>query len=215
MVKKPSGQHRFCADFHKINAVTRRDAYPLHINNILDRLRDARYLSSIDIKSAYWQIPLQQRSREKFAFTVPGRALFQFTRMPIGLNNAPAIFQRFIDRVFGPEVEPHVFCYLNDIIILTKIFKTHMSVLETVFEKLLRTGLSVNKDKCDFMKTELKYLGYVVDADGLHTDPAKIESMLNYPSPKTVKDVRSLLVWYHGTVDSYQISLRVLHLSLN
>lgn len=128
-----------------------RDAYPLpYVNNVLDRFRDARYLSSIDIKSAYWQIPLEQKRREKTAFTVAGGGLYQFTRMPFSLHNAPATFQRFIDRVLGPEVE--FFCYLDDIIIVTKTFETHIPVLE--MEKLLRAGLSVKKDKCKFMKME-------------------------------------------------------------
>lgn len=109
MVKKPEGKYRFCVDYRKLNAVTKRDAYPLpYVTQILDRLRDAKYLTSLDLKSAYWQIKVAEKDREKTAFTVPGRGLYQFARMPFGLHNAPATWQRFIDTILGPELEPKV-----------------------------------------------------------------------------------------------------------
>ena len=87
----------------------KKDAYPLpYISAILNRLRDAKYLSSLDIKSAYWQVPVAPESREFTAFTISGRGLFQFRRMPMGLTNAPATWQRLIDTVLGADLEPHV-----------------------------------------------------------------------------------------------------------
>src|SRR5699024_10972781 len=110
--------------FRKLNSVTKRDAYPLpFVSNILDRLRDARYLSSLDIKSAYWQIAVEENSRPLTAFTVPGRGLYQFKKMPFGLHTAPATWQRLIDRVIGADLEPHVFVYLDDIVIVTQTFE--------------------------------------------------------------------------------------------
>lgn len=96
-------------------------------------------------------------------------------------------------------MEPSVFVYLDDIIIATPDFDSHLSVSEKVFKKLLSAGLTVNKEKCSFMRSELKYLGFVVDRNGLHTDPDKVASMLNYPVPKNVKDVRrfvGMVSWY-------------------
>lgn len=110
--------------------VTKKDAYPLpYISTILDRLRDARYISSIDIKSAFWQVPLSQRSKEYTAFTVPGRGLYQFCRMPFGPTNAPATWQRVMDTILGPELEPHVFVYLDDVIIISNNFTEHLGEL--------------------------------------------------------------------------------------
>lgn len=207
MVKKSSGEYRFCVDFRKVNSVTQRDAYPLpYVNSILDRLRDAKFLSSIDIKSAYWQIELDEDSKQKTAFTVAGRGLYQFRRMPFGLHNAAATWQRFVDNVLGAELEPSVFVYLDDIIIATPDFDSHLLVLEKVFEKLLSAGLTVNREKCSFVRSELKYLGFVVDKNGLHTDPDKVACMLNYPIPKNVKGVRrfvGMVSWYRRFIPNF------------
>lgn len=214
MVKKSSGDYRFCIDFRKVNMVTRRDAYPLpYVSHILDRLSSAKYFSSIDIKSAYHQILLDESSKDKTAFTVPSRGLYQFVRMPFGLHNSAASWQRLIDNVLGPELENFVFVYLDDIIIATPDFETHLKTLQSVFEKLLEAGLTVNQQKCEFLKSELKYLGYRVTKEGLQTDPEKIESMVNYPTPKRVKDVRrfvGMVSWYRRFVPNFSSRIRPL-----
>lgn len=92
-----------------LNKVSDKDTYPLpQVTNILDKLRDTRYLSPLDIKSAYWQIPMEEKSKSITAFTVLGRGFYQFCRMPFGLHNAPATWQRFIDNVLGLDLEPYV-----------------------------------------------------------------------------------------------------------
>ena len=102
MAKKADGTRRFCLDFRKLNQVTKKDAYPLpQMNGILDKLRSAKYISKIDLLKGFHQIPLENGSREKTAFTVPSRGLFQFKRMPFGLTNAPATFQRLLDKIIA------------------------------------------------------------------------------------------------------------------
>lgn len=153
LLDKPDGSRRFCINFKALNAVTKPDAYPLpKVSHILDRLRDARYLSSLDIKSAFWQIPLDPDSKEKTAFTVPGRGLYHFNAMPIGLHNAPATWQRFIDSVLGPELEVNVFVYLDDIIVVGSNFEKHLEVLEKVLKRLRDAKLTINKAKCQFCR---------------------------------------------------------------
>lgn len=207
LVPKKDGTQRFCVDFRQLNAVTKKDAYPLpYISSILDRLRDARYLSSIDIKSAYWQVPIAENSREKTAFTVPGMGLFQFKRMPYGLTNAPATFQRLIDSVLGADLEGSCFVYLDDIIIISKDFETHLELLRKVFDRLLSAGFTLNREKCHFCRPEITYLGYVVDKHGLHVDPRKVEAILNVPIPRNAKDVRSFVgmaSWYRRFVPNF------------
>jgi len=111
IVKKKDGKFRFCIDFRRVNDVTHKDAYPLpQITATLDKLREARYLSTLDLKSGYWQVPLAPKSRPITAFTIPGKGLYQFTVMPFGLHSAPATFQRLLDTVLGPDLEPHVIC---------------------------------------------------------------------------------------------------------
>lgn len=207
LVKKPDGSNRFCVDYRKVNELTKKDAYPLpYVNSILDRLRDAKYLSSIDIKSAFWQVKVAEKDREKTAFTVPGRGLFQFVRMPFGLHGSPATWQRLIDRALGVDLEPFVFVYLDDIVICTPDFEKHLEVLEKVFQRILAAGLTINKEKCHFCRPQLKYLGYVVDEFGLRVDPEKVTAILNIPRPKTQKEIRQFVgtcSWYRRFVQDF------------
>ncbi|KAK9687873.1 Reverse transcriptase (RNA-dependent DNA polymerase) [Popillia japonica] len=207
MVPKRDGTWRFCVDYRQLNKVTKRDAYPLpYISSILDRLRDARYLSSLDVKSAYWQIPVAEDSRPLTAFTVPGRGLFQFKRLPFGLHTAPATWQRLIDRVLGVDLEPYCFKYLDDIIITTQTFEQHIEVLSKVFKRIRSAGLTLGRDKCKFCRSELGYLGYVVDRNGLHVDPGKVEAILRIPIPTKVQEVRSLIgtaSWYRRFIPNF------------
>ena len=134
LARKKDGKYRFCIDFQKVNDISRKDAYPLpFINAILDKLRHARYISTIDLKNGYWQVPLTPESKPITAFTVPGRGLYQFRVMPFGLHSAPATFQRLIDRIIGQDLEPYCFAYLDDIIILGKSFEHHRELLREVF----------------------------------------------------------------------------------
>lgn len=207
MIKKKTGGWRFCVDYRSLNRVTVPDSYPIpYVSATLDKLRDAKYLSTLDIKSAYWQIPISEQSKPLTAFTVPTRGLFQFKRMPFGLTNAPAIWQRLIDRVIGVEMESSVFVYLDDVIICTSTFEEHIRILREVINRLTRAGLTLNKEKCIFCKPELKYLGYVVNSSGLLVDPEKIEAILNIPIPKSVTEIRRIIglaSWYRRFVPNF------------
>lgn len=207
MVPKKDGSWRFCVDYRKLNKVTVRDSYPLpYVSTILDKLREAKYLSSLDIKSAYFQVPLEMSSREKTAFTVPFRGLYQFKRLPFGLHNAPATWQRLIDRVLGMDLEPYLFVYLDDVIIVTQTFEKHVEVVKEVFKRLIAAGLTLNREKCQFCRTELRYLGYVVDRTGLHVDPDKVNAILNIPTPTKVTEVRSIVgtaSWYRRFIPNF------------
>ena len=164
LVKKPSSEYRLCFDGRKLNSVTRKDSYPLpRVDYIHSKLGNAKFLSSIDLRSAFWQIPLSAASRKKTAFSVPGRGLFEFVRMPFGLCNAPQTLQRLMDEVFGPELDPHVFVYLDDLIIVTPTFEEHIIILYKVLDRLKAAGFTINCEKCEFCSPSFKYLGFVVD----------------------------------------------------
>lgn len=202
MTPKKDGSWRFCLDARKLNDVTVKDSYPLpYINSILDNLRGVHYLTSIDLSSSFWQILLSDKdgtdgkgnSCEKTAFVVPNRGLFEFKRMPFGLSNAGAELQRLIDSLFQHKYDGKVFCYLDDLLIGTPTFTEHISILSDVCKALKEAGLTVNLKKCDFCKEELKYLGYIINSEGLRTDPEKLSCIENFPQPKTAKQLRGFI----------------------
>lgn len=207
LVKKASGELRFCFDGRKLNSVTKKDAYPLpHVDHILNKLSGARYLSSIDLKSAFWQIPLEESSKEKTAFVIPSRGLYNFNVMPFGLSNAAQTQQRLMETVLGYQLEPYCFVYLDDVIIATPTFEKHVEVLEEVFSRLKTANLTINLNKCEFCRPSLKYLGFLIDRQGLRTDPEKIAAMINFQRPTTVTELKrfvGIVGWYRRFIPSY------------
>ena len=215
LIKKPDDSYRWVVDLRNVNKVTKADSYPLpKVSDILDQLRDARYISSIDLTSAYFQIPLEKSSREKTAFIVPRKGLFQFKRMPQGLHTSPATWQRFIDRVLGEDLKPYVFVYLDDIIIVSQTFEDHLILLEKVLSRLESAGLTINLEKSKFCRQELKYLGYVVNERGLHVDPEKVRAISEYKRPKNRKHIRRFIgmaSWYRRFVPNFSSIMAPLH----
>ena len=138
LVKKSNGEYRFCFDGRFLNAITKHDSFPLpHVDRILCNLRNAKFISSIDLRKAFWQIPLDEASKEKTAFSIIGRGHYQFNVVPFGLCNAAQTQQRLVDSIFGPKYEPHIFSYLDDILICSPTFEHHIELLKTV-QKLLK-----------------------------------------------------------------------------
>jgi hypothetical protein len=141
LVLKKDGDYRFCVDYRKLNSVTKPDAYPLpYISSILDQLRDCHYMSSIDIKSAFWQVEVVPDSREYTAFTVPGRGLYQFRRMPFGLINSPATWQRIMDNIIGADLEPQSISMILSLYLA--ILNTTWRFCDLYFSDLMRRELA-------------------------------------------------------------------------
>ncbi|KAH8361959.1 hypothetical protein KR084_005761, partial [Drosophila pseudotakahashii] len=170
-----------CVDYRQLNARPIPDAYPLpRINHILERLRNATFISTLDLTNGYWQIPMALNSRESTAFTVPGRGLYQWRVMPFGLHSAPATFQRALDSVISPDMEPYAFAYLDDIIVIGASLEDHMTNLCQVFKRLREENLRINQEKCSFFQQKLTYLGHVISNQGIHTDPEKRITTYNH-----------------------------------
>lgn len=207
LVPKSNGEIRMCLDSRKLNSVTKVDTYPMPlIQEILDSLNNAKFLSSIDLKSAFFQLNLDKPSREKTCFSIPGLGSFQYCRMPFGLVNATARMMRLMDKVFGPEFSGKVFYYVDDIILISGSFVEHVELLRRVYGRLKEAGLTINLEKSVFCRSSLKFLGYVVDRRGLRTDPDKVKSIVDYPVPKSQKEVRrfiGLISWYRRFIDNF------------
>ena len=110
--------------------------------------------------------------------------------MPFGLHSAPATFQRLMDDIIGSELEPQVFVYLDDIIIVSRSFEKHLAAIREVFRRLQDARLRINPDKCRFCTERITYLDHVIDRDGIRTDPAKTEAIVSWPAPQTVRQIR-------------------------
>lgn len=204
LVRKP-GKNRLCLDARKLNEVTVKDAYPLqNIESILSRVDDTIYISSVDLKHAFWQIELEPNSRAFTAFTIPGRPLYQFRMMPFGLCNAAQRLCRLMDRVIPQRLRNRVFVYLDDLLIISRTFDEHMELLEDVAQCLEKANLTIGLQKSKFCFRFLRYLGYIIGEGALRTDPSKIEAIIQVPIPRTAKQLRRFL----GTAGWYRRFIR-------
>ena len=186
MVRKKDSSHRFCVDYRQLNAVTKLDTFPLpRVDDLLDQLGDARFFTTLDLASGYWQIRVAPGSQEKTAFVVP-HGLYEFRVMPFGLSNAPAVFQRLMQRVLmglNPEDgQAFVSVYIDDILIYSRSLEERITHLRLVLERIKAAGLKLKLSKCAFVRQEVEYLGHVLTPEGLKTNPKLVESVADFPT---------------------------------
>ena len=167
---------------------TVKDAHPLpRIDNLLDTLHGARWFSTLDLNSGYWQVPIMKRDKEKTAFRTSSGQLYEFNQVPFGLCNAPATFSRLMDRVLSGLF------YLDDIIVFSSTWEEHLARLRQVFERLRHANLKLGAEKCTFATKEVSYLGHRVTEEGLLPDSALLAAIREIQPPKTATKVRSFL----------------------
>ncbi|KFD60069.1 hypothetical protein M514_10279 [Trichuris suis] len=191
-VRKKDNSIRLCVDYRKLNEVTRKDAYPLpRIDETLDALAGARYFSTIDLLSGYWQVELTDRAKKTAFITHDG--LFHFNVMPFGLTGAPATFQRLMERVLAGLKWNSCVVYLDDIIVFSRSADEHIERLARVFQRLRAAGLKVNASKCRLFRKEVQFLGNVVGQDGIRPDPSLTEKVRNFPVPQCLAEIQSFV----------------------
>ena len=194
MVRKKDGSLLFCVDFRQLNAATVKDAHSLpRIDDLLDALDGAKWFSTLDLKSGYWQVPITEQDKAKTAFRTSSGELFEFNQVPFGLCNAPATFSRLMDRLLaGLHWETCLF-YLDDIIVFSSTWEEHLARLREVFERLRHAKLKLGAAKCTFAAKEVSYLGHRVTEEGLLPDPSLLAAIRDIPPPTTATEVRSFL----------------------
>ena len=199
LVPKPDGTSRLCTDYRRVNAVTVPDSFPLpRIEDCIDQIGSAAFVSKLDLLKGYWQVPLTPRASDISAFVTPDNFM-QYTVMPFGMCNAPATFQRLVNIVFADV--PNCTAYLDDIVIHSLTWSDHLSTLETVFQRLEEASLTLNLAKCEFGKAVVTYLGKQVGRGEVRPIAGKIEAIDSFPTPKTRRQLRSFLgmVGYYRT----------------
>lgn len=206
LVPKKDGGQRFCVDYRRLNAVSESDAFPLPtVGEILESLAGASVFSTLDLNSGYWQVEMDPDSMAKTAFVSPF-GLYEFKVLPFGLKNAPATFQRLMNRVLAECLGQCCLVYLDDIAIYSSNFSQHIQDLQRVLWCLQKAGLTLKLQKCHFCLTEIKFLGHVVTTEGVKADPAKTEAIQNFPVPKNLKELQWFLGmsgWYHRYVPNF------------
>ena len=192
-VGKKDGTLRMCVDYRALNKLTIKNRYPLpRIDDLLDQLFGSEYFSSLDLASGYHQIRINELDIDKTAFRTPF-GHFQWKVMPFGLCNAPATFQNAMNKLFGSRIGKYVLVYMDDILVYSKNKQEHLKHLDDVLSLLEQHGYYIKKSKCDFMKTEVKFLGHIISKDGLMVDRDKIAVVKDWQPPKDKSGIRSLL----------------------
>jgi len=217
LVKKKGGTLRFCVDYRGLNAVTKRDAYPLpHISEMIDELGPMNIFTTLDARAAYWSVEVEESDRPKTAFS-DGYRLFQFRRLPFGLSTAPTTFQRTMNLVLSSVLGRHTLAYLDDVIVYSRSFSQHLKDLDETLQLLTMAGLKLNLQKCQFAATTIDFLGFTISPEGVSPNREKVVAISKTPPPRTVREVRRFLGatgFFRKHIPGYATIASPLHLLL-
>jgi len=193
LVKKKDGSFRLCVDYRRLNSITYKDSYPLpHIDICLGSMNGAVWFSTLDLRSGYHNIPIKESDRDKTAF-ITRRGCFRYQVMPFGLTCAPSVFQRLMDLVLCGLTYETCLVYLDDIIVFSTDFATHLSRLREIFDRLRAANLKLHGKKCSFFQRRVDFLGHVLTESGIEVQPEKVEVVQHWPTPRNLRELRSFV----------------------
>ena len=194
LVRKKDGTLRFCIDFRKLNARTKKDSYPLpRMQETMESMVGARFFSSMDLKSGFWQVQMSEKSRQYTAFTVGSFCVYEFLRMPYRLCNAPATFQRLMQNCLGELNLTYALVYLDDVIVYSNTEEDHLHRLQAVFEWFHEHGLKLKPSKCSVLRKQITFLGHEVSTDGMKLGDLNLKGIAEMAPPANYTEVRHFL----------------------
>src|SRR6202021_2579006 len=192
-VKKKDGSLRLCVDYRGINNITVKNRYPLPLaSELIDRIGNSKYFTTLDLRDGYHLLRMAPGEEWKTAFRCR-YGLFEYTVMPFGLCNAPGAFQHFTNDAFRDYLDSFVEIYLDDILIHSETLEEHKEHVRLVLERLREKGLYAKPQKCQFMSPEVRFLGYLLSADGIGPEPERITAVTEWPTPTSAHDIRRFL----------------------
>ena len=194
LVRKKDGTLRFCIDFRKLNARTKKVSFPLpRMQETMESMVGARFFSSMDLKSGFWQVRMSEKSWQYTAFTEGSLGVYEFLQMPYRLCNAPATFQRLMQNCLGELNLTYALVYLDDMIVYSKTKEDHLRRLQAVFERFHEHGLKLKPSKCRFLRKQITFLGHEVSADGMTPGNLNLKGIAEMAPPANYTEVRRFL----------------------
>ena len=181
-------------DYRQLNQRTIKDSYALpRIEELMDHFSGCKYFSSLDMRSGYYQVEVEEQHKKRTAFTVGPLGFWEFVRMPFGLSNAPATFQRLMEHSMEELHMKECFAFIDDINVPGKDFTEECDRLRHVFQKLRHHKLKLNAEKCQLFCMRVKFCGHIISQDGIETDPDKISKIADWPTPQNAPQVREFV----------------------
>ena len=203
---KKDNTWRMCIDYRDLNNITIKNKYPLpHINQLIDRLSNAKWFSKLDLANGYHQIRVDPAHVHKTAFTTR-YGMFEWLVLPFGLTNAPSIFMQLMQEVLAPFLDTFVVVYLDDILIYSTTLEAHVNHVHQVLQTLRKHQLFAKRSKCLLFQQRIEFLGYIISANGIEMESNKVQQILNWPTPASVKQVRQFLGlagFYRRFIDNF------------
>ena len=193
LARKKDGNFRFCVDYRALNSITVQDAYPLpHIESCIDAVRGSVYFSTLDLRAGYFNVPIFESDRDKTSF-VTRRGSYRFKVMPFGLTCAPSEFQRLMDLVLCGLSFEVCMVFLDDVVIFSTDFSSHLSRLRAVFQRLRWARLKLKPSKCCLLRKKISFLGHVISSEGVEMQAEKVAAVRDWPIPRNLHELRSFL----------------------
>ncbi|XP_044262773.1 uncharacterized protein LOC123010135 [Tribolium madens] len=193
LIPKKNGEWRLCVDYRALNAPTVKDRYPMAmITEEMDKMAGKRYFTTLDMAQGYHQIPMHPDSIDKTAFVTPD-GHYEYVRVPFVLANAPAVFQRVVNKLLGRLRHEDILAYMDDLLIPSATAEGGLQLLEQVLELIRQAGIKLKVEKCTFLHDTVEYLGHKISVDGVRPGRRKIQAVVNFPTPQNVHNVRQFV----------------------